>query len=71
MYCPFVGFKYFTWKVVDFRVAGLDLGVAGVVGTEVTLKTIGGNGVGKVHIFWKGHKILRNLRLRFDHRGKY
>ena len=51
MYCPFVGFKYFTWKVVDFRVAGLDLGVAGVVGTEVTLKTIGGNGVGKVHIF--------------------
>ena len=42
-----MGFKYFTWKVVDFRVAGLDLGVAGVVGTEVTLKTIGGNGVGK------------------------
>ena len=23
--------------------------------------------VGKVHIFWEGHKILRNLHRRFDH----
>ena len=23
-------------------------------------------GLGKVHIFWKGHKILRNLHLTLD-----
>ena len=27
--------------------------------------------VGKVHIFWEGHKILRNLHLTFDHSTLY